>query len=45
MANIFRKLGASVTMVVRGSALSALERIGLDETIAERLLSGLDKQG
>jgi pyruvate/2-oxoglutarate dehydrogenase complex dihydrolipoamide dehydrogenase (E3) component len=45
MANIFRKLGASVTMVVRGSALSALERIGLDETIAERLLLGLDQQG
>ena len=30
---------------VRGSAMAALERIGLDETIAERLLSGLDKQG
>jgi pyruvate/2-oxoglutarate dehydrogenase complex dihydrolipoamide dehydrogenase (E3) component len=40
-AKIFRKLGADVTMVVRGNALAALERIGLDETIAERLLCGL----
>jgi len=44
MANIFRNLGAEVTMVVRGSAMSALERIGLDYTIAERLLSGLRRQ-
>ena len=29
MANIFRKLGASVTMVVRGSALSALPSLAL----------------
>ena len=40
-AKIFRKLGADVTMLVRGNAMSALQRIGLDETIAERLLSGL----
>ena len=45
MSNIFRKLGASVTMVVRGSAMSALEKIGLDDTIAERLLRGLADQG
>jgi len=44
MANIFRKLGAEVTMVVRGSAMSALDRIGLDDTIAERLLRGLRDQ-
>ena len=35
-AKIFRKLGASVTMVVRDKEMSALERIGLDDTIAER---------
>ena len=45
MANIFRKLGAEVTMVVRSTAMSALERIGLDDTIAERLLKGLRDQG
>ena len=45
MANIFRKLGAKVTMVVRGDAMQALDRIGLDETIAERLLRGLSDQG
>ena len=28
-------------MVVRGGVMSALERIGLDVTIAERLISGL----
>jgi len=44
MANIFRKLGAEVTMVVRGTAKSALDRIGIDETIAERLLRGLRDQ-
>ena len=32
-------------MVVRGASSSALERIGLDETIAERLLSGLADDG
>jgi len=40
-AKIFRKFGAEVTMLVRGSAMTALKRIGLDETIAERLLAGL----
>jgi len=43
-AKIFRKLGAKVTMVVRGSAMAALDRIGLDETIAERLLTGLREE-
>ena len=32
-------------MVVRSTAMSALERIGLDDTIAERLLKGLRDQG
>lgn len=40
-AKIFRKLGAEVTMIVRGNALQALQRIGLDSTIAERLIKGL----
>ena len=40
-AKIFRKLGCSVTMLVRGTAMSALDRLGLDETIAQRLLQGL----
>jgi len=44
-AKIFRKLGAEVTMLVRSSAMSALERIGLDTTIAERLLKGLADDG
>ena len=44
-AKIFRKLGAEVTMIVRGTAMSALERIGLDETIAERLLAALREDG
>ena len=35
MANIFRKLGSEVTMVVRSNAMQALDRIGLDKTIAE----------
>ena len=45
MANIFRKLGSEVTMVVRSNAMQALDRIGLDDTIAERLLRGLSEQG
>ena len=40
-AKIFRKYGADVTMLVRGSATSALQKIGIDETIAERLLGAL----
>jgi len=44
-AQIFRKLGAEVTMVVRSSADSALARIGLDDTLAERLLNGLRQSG
>jgi len=40
-AKIMRKFGAKVTMLVRGSAMSALRRIGLDETISERLLGAL----
>ena len=44
-AKIFRTLGAQVTLVVRGSAMSALERIGLDETIADRLLAALRSDG
>jgi len=40
-AKIFRKLGAEVTMLVRSNAMSALTRIGLDYTIAERLLQSL----
>jgi NAD(P) transhydrogenase len=44
-AKIFRKFGAKVTMVVRGTAMSALERIGLDQTVAERLLKGLADEG
>ena len=42
-AKIFRKYGADVTMLVRGSAQSALQKIGIDETIAERLLGALAK--
>jgi NAD(P) transhydrogenase len=44
-AQIFRKLGADVTIIVRGCAGDAIARIGLDETIAEKLLSGLVKDG
>lgn len=40
-AKIFRKYGADVTMLVRGNAKSALQKIGIDETIAERLLGAL----
>jgi len=40
-SKIFRKLGADVTMVVRGKMGSALERIGIDDTIADRLIAGL----
>jgi len=40
-AKIFRNFGAEVTMLVRGSAMDALKRIGLDDTIATRLLQGL----
>ena len=32
-------------MLVRSSAMNALERIGLDTTIAERLLKGLAEDG
>lgn len=42
-AKILRKLGAEVTMLVRGSVTSALERIGIDKTIAERLIAALRK--
>jgi pyruvate/2-oxoglutarate dehydrogenase complex dihydrolipoamide dehydrogenase (E3) component len=44
-AKIFRKFGSEVTMLVRNSAMSALERIGLDITVAERLLQGLADDG
>ena len=44
-AKIFRMFGADVTMLVRSSAMSALERIGLDTTVAERLLKGLADDG
>lgn len=44
-AKIFRKFGSKVTMLVRGSAMSALERIGLDTTVAEWLLKGLENDG
>jgi len=43
-ARIMRKVGAQVTMVVRGGVMSALERIGLDVTIAERLIIGLEAE-
>lgn len=42
-AKIFRKFGADVTMLVRGTTMSALERIGLDTMVAERLLEALAK--
>lgn len=44
-AKIFRKFGADVTMLVRSSAMSALDRIGLDTTVAERLLKALADDG
>jgi len=44
-AKIFRKFGADVTMLVRGSAMSALDRIGLDKTVATRLLKALADDG
>lgn len=40
-AKIFRKLGAKVLMLVRGSVSSSLERIGMDRDIAAKLLEVL----
>jgi len=44
-AKIMRKFGADVTMLVRGSAMSALQRIGLDTMVSERLLKALADDG
>jgi NAD(P) transhydrogenase len=40
-AKIFRKLGVKVSMLVRSGVLSALERIGLDSDIANKLINVL----
>lgn len=40
-AKIFRKLGAKVTMLVRGETMGALKRIGLDRDVAAELINSL----
>merc|ERR1712176_565239 len=42
-AKIFRKLGASVTMLIRSGAKSSLERIGIDRDVCDELLASLRK--
>ena len=44
-AEIFAKLGATVTMLVRSSCMSALSRVGLDGDVARMLLEGLAADG
>jgi pyruvate/2-oxoglutarate dehydrogenase complex dihydrolipoamide dehydrogenase (E3) component len=44
-AKIFHKLGAKVTMLVRGSATDAMTRVGIDRDIVDFLLDVLRKDG
>ena len=44
-ANIFTKLGAAVTMLVRRGPRDSIARLGLDEDIMEALLGNLQSTG
>jgi len=44
-AKIFRNLGASVTILVRSNALSALERTGIDGDVSKGLIEYLGSDG
>ena len=40
-ARIFRNFGCDVRMLIRGSAKSALDRIGIDRDVAQKLIDTL----
>lgn len=42
-AKIFRKLGADVTLLVRSSVKSTLDRIGLDPDVADQMIMFMEK--